>query len=63
MEDQIRSARDSAVIARTERYLEVSQNMILEIEELESLVGPDDLDVDFRRITEETRGKKGCAIF
>ena len=36
------------VIARTKRYLEVSQNMKVEIEELESLLGPDDSDVDFR---------------
>ena len=36
--------------------------MMVEIEELESLLGPDDLDVDFRRILEEARGNKGCAI-
>ena len=35
----------------------------MEIEELESLLGPDDSDVDFRRIIEEARDKKGCAIF
>ena len=43
------------------RYLEVSQNVVDSVE-LESLLGPDDLDVDFRQIIEEARGKKGCAI-
>ena len=38
MEDQIWSARDRTVIARTKRYLEVSQNMKVEIEELESFL-------------------------
>ena len=35
----------------------------MEIEELESLLGPDDTDVDFRRILEEARDEEGCAIF
>ena len=34
----------------------------MEVEELESLLRPDDSDVDFRRILEEARDKKGCAI-
>ena len=59
VEDQIWSARDRTVTARTKRYLEVSQNIKVEIEELESLLGPDDSDVDLRRIIEEARGKKG----
>ena len=37
--------------------------MKVEIEELESLLGPDDLNVDLRRIIDEARDKKGCAIF
>ena len=35
----------------------------MEVEEFESLLGPDDSDVDFRRILEEARDKKGGAIF
>ena len=35
----------------------------VEVEELEDLLGPDDVDVDFRRILEEARDEKGCAIF
>ena len=37
--------------------------MKVEVEELESLLGPDDVDVDSRRILEEARDEKGCAIF
>ena len=58
-----RSARDRTVLARTRRYLEESFCMKVEVEELESLLGPDDSDVAFRRILEEARGKKGCVIF
>ena len=35
----------------------------MEIEELESLLGPDDTEVDFRRILEVARDEKNCAIF
>ena len=35
----------------------------MEIEELESLLGPDDTEVDFRRTLEEARDENGCAIF
>ena len=37
--------------------------MKVEVEELEDLLGPDDVDVDFRRIVEEARDEKGSAIF
>ena len=57
------SACDRTVIARTEQYLEESKSLKLEDVELESLLGPDDSDVDFRRILEEARDKKGCAVF
>ena len=33
------------------------------MEELESLLGPDGTDVDFRRSLEEARDEKRCAIF
>ena len=35
----------------------------VEVEELEDLLGPEDVDVDLRRILEEARDEKGCAIF
>ena len=53
VEDQIWSACDRTVIARTKQHLEESKSLKAEVEELESLLGPDDSDVDFRRILEE----------
>ena len=58
VEDQTWSARERTVVARTEQYLEESQSLKVEVEELESLLGPDDSDVDFRRILQETRDEK-----
>ena len=58
VEDQIWSARDRTVVARTKQYLEESKSKKVEFEELESLLGPEDSDVDFRRILEEARNKK-----
>ena len=63
VEDQIWSARDRTVIARTKQYLEESESLKVEVEELKSLLGPDDLDADFRRILNEARNKKGRTIF
>ena len=63
MEDQIWSARDRTVIARTKQNLEERKRLKVQVEYLESLLGPEDSDVDFRRILEEARHKKGCAIF
>ena len=48
MEDQTWSARDRTVIAKTKQYLEESQSLKVEVEELEPLLGPDDSDVDVR---------------
>ena len=61
--DQIWSARERTIIARTKQYLEKRKSIKVNIDELETLLGPDDSDVDFRRILEEARDKKGCAIF
>ena len=58
VEDQIRSARDRTAIARTKQHLEESKSLKVEVEELESL-----LEVDFRRILQETRDEKGFATF
>ena len=57
------NARDRTVIARTKQYLEESKSLKEEVEELESLLGPDDSDVDFRRIIEEARGQKKVARY
>ena len=63
VEDQTRSAKDRTIIARIRQYLEKCKSTKVEIEELESLLGPDDREVNFRRILEEARDTKGCAIF
>ena len=63
MEDQIWSARDRTVIARTKQYLEESKSLKVKAEELESLLGSDDSNVDFGRILEDARDEKVCAIF
>ena len=57
------SARDRTVFVKTKQYLKDSKSLKVEIEELESLLGPDDTDVDFRRILEEARDEKCCVIF
>ena len=54
-ENQMWSARDKAVIAKTKQYLEERECSKVEIEELESLLGPDDTEVDFRRILGQKR--------
>ena len=47
VEDQMWSAKDRTIIAKTKRYLEESKSLKMEIEELDSLLGPDDTEVDF----------------
>ena len=63
VEDQMWSAKDRTIIAKTKQYLEESKKLKVQIEELESLLGPDDTEVDFRRILEEARDEKSFAIF
>ena len=57
-------------VRKTERPLQrqsstwkTSKSFKVEIEELASLLGPDDTEVDFRRTLEEARDENGCAIF
>ena len=37
--------------------------MKVEVEDLEDLLRPDDVDVDIRRILQEARDERGCEIF
>ena len=53
---------ERAIIARTKQFLERSYSMKVEVEELEDLLGPEDVDVDFRRILKEARDERGCEI-
>ena len=50
-------------IERLEQYLNENDNMMVEIEELELLLGPEDLEVDVRQISRYARRKKGRRIF
>ena len=57
------SARERTIISRTKQCLEERKTIKVDIEELETLLGPDDIDVDFRRILEEARVEKRCDMF
>ena len=52
------TARERTIIARTRQYLEERKSTKMEVEELEDKLGPDDIDVDSRRILEEARDDK-----
>ena len=62
-EDQMWSAKERTIIARKKQILERGYSVKVEVEELEALLGPDDVDVDFRRILEEARDERGCDFF
>ena len=46
------------VIAKTKQHLEKGGSIKVEIEGLESQLGPDETDVDFRRNLEGRKGRK-----
>ena len=49
-------------LARTKRHLEESGSIKVGVEELESLLGPEDSEVNLRRILREARNKKSRTI-
>ena len=53
------NAREITIIARTKQFLERSFSLKVRVEELEGLLGPEDADVDFRRILKEARDERG----
>ena len=57
------SARERTIIARTKQYLKDSYTVKVEAEVLEDLLGPEDVDVDLRRILKEARDERGRNIF
>ena len=57
------NARERTIIARTKQYLCRSYSVKVRVEELEELLGPEDVDVDFRRILKEARDERGRNIF
>ena len=56
------NARERTIIARTKQFLERSYSVKVRVEELEGLLGPEDVDVDFRRILERSK-RRGRKIF
>ena len=54
-------ARERTIIARTKQHLVRSYSAKERVGELEELLGPEDVDVDFRRILKarDERGRKG----
>ena len=56
------SARERTVVARMEKYLNDSDCMKLEIEELELLLGPEDSEFNLRYILTHAC-RRGCRIF
>ena len=57
------NAREGTIIARTRQYLERSFSVKVQVEALEALLGPDDVDADLRRILKEARDEQGRRIF
>ena len=55
--------RERTIIRRTEQFWERSLNVKVRVEELEGLLGPEDVDLDFRRIVKEARDERGRMIF
>ena len=53
------SAKERTLIARTQQFLERSHSVKVQVEELQDQFGPEDLDVDFRRILKEARDERG----
>ena len=57
------SAKERTLMARTKQFLERSYSVMVQVEELEDLLGPEDIDVDSRRILKEARDERGLKIF
>ena len=57
------NARERTIIVRTKQHLERSFSVKVQVEALEDLLGPDDVEVDLRRILKEVRDGRGRHIF
>ena len=57
------NARERTIIARTKQFLERSFSVKVQVEAPEALLGPEDVDVDLRRILKEVRDERGRHIF
>ena len=57
------SVKERTLTAWTTQFLERSYSVKVQVEELEDLLGPEEVDVDFRRILKEARDERGRMIF
>ena len=57
------NARERTNIARMKQYLERSFSVKVRVEELEGLLGPEEVDVDFRRIVKRSKRRKRAQDF
>ena len=55
-------ARERTIIVRIKRYLERSFSVKVRVGELDGFLGPEDVDVDFRRILKEARDERGAIL-
>ena len=51
------------IIARIKQYLERSFSVKVQVEALEALLGPEDVDVHLRRILKDARDEQGRWVF
>ena len=56
------NARERTIIAVTKQYLERSFSVKVHVEALQASLGPEDVDVDLRRILKEARDGRGRHI-
>ena len=59
MEGQGWSAKERTIMTRTKQFLERRHSVKVQVEELEDLLGPEDVDVDLKRILTEARDERG----
>ena len=50
-------------MARTTQFQERSYSVKVQVEKIEDLLGPEDVDLDFRLILKEARDERGRKIF
>ena len=57
------NARERTIIVKIKQYLERSFSVMVQVEAVEDLLLPYDVDVDLRRILKEARDERGRNIF
>ena len=57
------NARERTNIARMKQYLKISLSVKVRVEELEGMLGPEEVGVDSRRILKQAKDERGRNIF